>query len=183
MELIRLEEHHLPDFLSAVKLVMKDQDLMHMDLDKLYEEAVADPARFIREQDDPLGLGADIEMPDGTFVKRLPSIVRHMWDGEICGRIGFRWSPGTNELPPTCLGHIGYWILPHKRRKGYAAKALGLMLEEARAQKLDYVDLTTDPENLASQAVIKANGGVFRERVPLPPQHGSGDITYWRIKL
>ncbi len=183
MELIRLEEHHLSEFLSAIKLVMKDQDLMHMDLDKLYEEAVADPARFIREQDDLLGLGADIEMPDGTFVKRLPSIVRHMWDGEICGRIGFRWSPGTNELPPTCLGHIGYWILPHKRRKGYAAKALGLMLEEARAQKLDYVDLTTNPENFASQAVIKANGGVFRERVPLPPQHGSGDITYWRIKL
>ena len=89
MELIRLEEKHLLDFLSAIKLVMKDQDLMHMDLDKLYAEAVADPARFIREQDDPQGLGADIEMPDGTFVKRLPSIVRHMWDGEICDALDF----------------------------------------------------------------------------------------------
>ena len=38
MELIRLEEHHLPEFLAAIKLVMKDQDLMHMDLDKLHEE-------------------------------------------------------------------------------------------------------------------------------------------------
>ena len=69
MQLIRLEEHHLPEFLAAIKLVMKDQDLMHMDLDKLHEEAVSDPVRFIREQDDPQGLGADIEMPDGTFVK------------------------------------------------------------------------------------------------------------------
>ncbi len=55
MELIRLEERHLPEFLAAIKLVMKDQDLMHMDLDKLYEEALSDPARFIREQDDPQG--------------------------------------------------------------------------------------------------------------------------------
>ena len=87
MELIRLEEKHLPEFLAAIKLVMADADMLHMDVDKLYEEAVSDPERFIREQDDPLGLGGDIEMPDGTFVKRLPIIVRHMWDGEICGRI------------------------------------------------------------------------------------------------
>jgi len=183
MELIRLEEHHLPNFLTAIRSVMKDQDLIHMELDKLHDEAIADPERFIREQDDPLGLGADLEMPDGTFVKRLPSIVRHMWDGEICGRIGFRWSPGTHDLPPTCLGHIGYWILPHKRRKGYASKALAMMLDEARAQGLTYVDLTTDPDNFASQGVIQANGGVFVEQKPLPPEHGIGDITYWRIKL
>ena len=48
MDLIRLEEHHLPEFLSAIKLVMKDQDMIHMELDKLHEEAFADQARFIR---------------------------------------------------------------------------------------------------------------------------------------
>ena len=183
MELIRLEEKHLPEFLAAIKLVMADADMLHMDVDKLYEEAVSDPERFIREQDDPQGLGADIEMPDGTFVKRLPSIVRHMWDGEICGRIGFRWSPGTTDLPPTCLGHIGYWILPHKRRKGYASKALNLMLDEARKIGLPFVDLTTNPENFSSQGVIKKNGGEFLKQVPLPPQHGEGQIMYWRIAL
>jgi len=183
MELIRLEEKHLPQFLSAIELVMGDADMLQMEVDKLYKEAVEDPAKFIHEQDDPLGLGGDIEMPDGTFVKRLPSIVRHMWDGEVCGRIGFRWSPGTTDLPPTCLGHIGYWIFPHKRRLGYAKEALAMMLDEARKTGLPFVDLTTNPDNIASQGVIKTNGGKFLEQKALPPQHGEGQIMFWRINL
>jgi predicted acetyltransferase len=41
-----------------------------------------------------------------------------MWDGEFCGSIGLRWLPGTEELPPHCLGHIGYAVVPWKRRLG-----------------------------------------------------------------
>ncbi len=33
-------------------------------------------------------------------------------DGEFCGSIDLRWQPGTNALPPYCLGHIGYGVVP-----------------------------------------------------------------------
>jgi predicted acetyltransferase len=87
-----------------------------------------------------------------------------MWDDEFCGSIGFRWQPGTSSLPSHCLGHIGYSVVPWKRRRGYATKALALLLAEARQECLAYVEITTDPDNLASQKVITANGGLFVER-------------------
>ena len=60
-----------------------------------------------------------------------------MWDGEFCGSIGFRWQPGTSALPPYCLGHIGYSVVPWKQRRGYATKALALLLPDARKEGLD----------------------------------------------
>jgi len=49
--------------------------------------------------------------------------------------------------------------VPWKQRRGYATRALALLLPQARAEGLAHVDITTDPENLASQKVILANGG------------------------
>jgi predicted acetyltransferase len=52
-----------------------------------------------------------VALPDGTMVPRLPGFWRWLWDGEFCGSIQFRWQPGTPDLPPTCLGHIGYSVV------------------------------------------------------------------------
>jgi len=41
-----------------------------------------------------------------------------MWDDEFAGSIGFRWQPGTSALPPHCLGHIGYAVVPWKQGRG-----------------------------------------------------------------
>ena len=81
-----------------------------------------------------------------------------MWDGEFCGSIGFRWQPGTEVLPPHCLGHIRYAVVPWKKRRGHATRALAAMLPLALAEGLRYVELTTDPDSLPSQRVIEANG-------------------------
>ena len=54
--------------------------------------------------------------------------------------------------------------MPWKRGRGYATRALALMLPEARKEGLDHVELTTDPDNLPSQKVITANGGALVER-------------------
>jgi serine/threonine protein kinase len=72
----------------------------------------ADPVAFIRSLADREGKGATVNLPDGSVVPRLPGYRRWMWDGEFCGDIGFRWQPGTAALPPTCLGHIGYGVVP-----------------------------------------------------------------------
>ena len=127
--------------------------------------------------------GQTVTLPDGSKVARLPGYRRWIWDGEFCGSIGFRWQKGTAELPPHCLGHIGYAVVPWKQRRGYASKALGLLLPEAKAEGLSYVEITTDPSNLASQRVIEANGGVLHERFIKPPQYGGVAGLRYRISL
>lgn len=123
-----------------------------------------DPRAFVASLDNREAKGDPITLPDGSKVARLPGFRRWMWDGEFCGSIGFRWQPGTGALPAYVLGHIGYAVVPWKRGRGYATRALALMLDEARREGLPYVELTTDPDNEPSQKVIRANGGVFVER-------------------
>jgi predicted acetyltransferase len=106
-----------------------------------------------------------------------------MWDGEFCGSIGLRWQPGTEALPPYCLGHIGYAVVPWKQRRGYATAALRDTLKAARAEGLRYVDITTTPDNLASQKVILANGGVFLEEFVTPVSVGSKREFRYRVHL
>lgn len=122
-------------------------------------------------------------MPDGSMVPRLPGFRRWMWDGEFAGSIGLRWQNGTAALPPYCLGHIGYSVVEWKQRRGYATAALLLILEDARAMKLPYVEITTDPDNLPSQKVILAAGGNLFERFNKPPQFGSKPCLRFRIAL
>jgi predicted acetyltransferase len=106
-----------------------------------------------------------------------------MWDGEFCGSIGFRWQPGTAELPPYCLGHIGYAVVPWKRRRGYATQALADILPEARREGLPYVELTTDVSNVASRRVIEANGGRVVEPFKKPARYGGAESLRFRIEL
>lgn len=123
----------------------------------------ADPAAFIAGLCDTRG-GGTVRLGDGTEVPRLPGQERWIWDGEFCGRIGLRYQPGTEQLPPWASGHIGYTVVPWKRRRGYATEALRQMLPLARAAGLNWVELTCAPENAASRRVIETNGGTLLER-------------------
>jgi predicted acetyltransferase len=127
--------------------------------------------------------GETVTLPDGSQVPRLPGYRRWLWDGEFCGSIGFRWQVGTEALPPHCLGHIGYAVVPWKQRRGYATQALSQLLPEAKAEGLTFVEITTDPENIASQRVIEANGGVLFEHFTKPAQFGSKPGLRYRIAL
>ncbi len=140
-----------------------------------------DPDAFLSGSDDPEGRGPPIKAPNGELMRRLPSISRWVWDGDFCGSIGFRWQPGTADLPPHVLGHIGYAIVPWKRGKGVATRALGLILPEAWRLGLPHVDLTTDPANLASQKVILANGGTLVARFTKTPAYGGAEGLRFRI--
>jgi len=142
-----------------------------------------EPEAFIASLVDREAKGDAIPLPDGSSVPRLPGYVRWMWDGEFCGVIGFRWQRGTETLPPTCLGHIGYTVVPWKRRRGYATQALRQMLEDARAEGLRYVEITTTPDNIPSRRVIEANGGVFVEEFNAPPALGGFPEVRYRVSL
>ncbi len=147
------------------------------------EQIEGDPVAFLASLDDREAKGPPVKMPDGSEVPRLPGFRRWMWDGEFAGSIGFRWQHGTAELPPYCLGHIGYSVVPWKQRQGYATSALLSVLEEARALGLPYVEITADPDNLPSQKVIVAAGGKLHERFTKPPQFDNRPCLRFRISL
>lgn len=106
-----------------------------------------------------LSQAGTVRLPDGTEVPRLPNRVRWLWDGQFAGHIGLRWQAGTDALPDYVLGHIGFAVVPWKRRRGYATEALARTLPVAREVGLKQVQITTDPSNFASRRVIEANGG------------------------
>ncbi len=143
----------------------------------------ADPAGFVASLDDPDAIGEPIRLPDGSLVPRLPGFARWIWDGEFCGSIGFRWQRGTSALPSHVLGHIGFAVVPWKRGAGRAKQALALMLQEARQQELDYIELTADPGNVASQHVIQACGGKLVERFRKAAAYGGLEALRFRIEL
>lgn len=183
MKLIRLTPELIPEWVAAHKRALVDGTLPSVNAEEILMSIEADLEKYLAKQDDPLALGGDVPMPDGTFVRRIPGISWVMWDGEVCGQVGFRWQNGTTDLPETCLGHIGYWVFEWKRGYGYATKALELILSEPRKIGMPYVDLSTDVDNFASQAVIKNNDGALVKEFTLPDQHGGGRALLWRIYL
>jgi len=136
---------------------------------------------FLDRQVDREAKGPPVVLPDGSTVARLPGFRCWIWDGDFCGVIGFRWQRGTAELPPHVLGHIGYSVVPWKRRRGYATGALRAFLPYAWAEGLPYVELTADPDNVPSQRVIEANGGRLVERFIKPDQYGGAEGLRYRI--
>jgi predicted acetyltransferase len=141
------------------------------------------PDQFLAEQVDREGKGPSVTLPDGSIVRRLPGYKQWMWDGEFCGVIGFRWQPGTADLPPHVLGHVGFSVVPWKRRRGYATRALQLLLPHVKKEGLSHVELTTDPGNVGSQRVIAANGGRLVERFTRPAVFGGAEGLRFRILL
>ncbi|HYD44206.1 MAG TPA: GNAT family N-acetyltransferase [Phenylobacterium sp.] len=144
----------------------------------------ADAAGFVAGLDDPEARGGPIIAPDGTLLERLPGYRRWLMDGEeFCGSFGFRWRPGTEDLPSHVLGHMGYAVPAWKRGRGYATRGLALLLPGAAAMGMRYVELTTDPDNEASQKVILNNGGYLVERFRKVDAYGGAEALRWRIDL
>ena len=184
LDLVRPSLHFLASYVEALERGWS-ADSARADTASKEELALiaADRDHFLSTQADRDPQGETVTLPDGSKVPRLPGYRRWLWDGEFCGLINLRWQPGTHALPRHCLGHIGYAVVPWKQRRGYATEALRKFLPSAREEGLSYVEITTDPQNLASQQVIEANGGVLHERFVKPPQFGSTPGLRYRIAL
>lgn len=119
--------------------------------------------------------GQLIVLEDGTQVERLPGFTRWIWDGGFCGSINIRHLPGTDELPPHVSGHVGYSVVPWKRRQGCASFALRAILPLGAEMGLGRLMVTCDPDNVGSRAVIEKCGGSPVE--PLDPR--AEKFRYW----
>ena len=174
---------HLPSYVAALERDWSPDTLRPEAAREELEQIAADPEAFVAAQIDREGAGPPVTLPDGTKMKRLPGYRRWIWDGEFCGVIGLRWQPGTEALPAHVLGHIGFSVVPWKRKRGYATRALALILEDAAREGLRYVELTTKLENVASQRVIEANRGRLIEQFTTPGEYGERAALRFRIDL
>ena len=184
MTLVWPSSEYLPSYVTALERGWSPDNLRgavaaREELAKI----AANPAAFLTSLIDIEAIGSPITLPDGTTVPRLPGYRRWLWDGEFCGSIGFRWQRGTEALPPHCLGHIGYSVVPWKRRRGYATRALREMLIDAKARGLRYVEITTAVDNEPSKRVIEKNGGIFVEEFVVPPALGGGKELRYKVLL
>jgi predicted acetyltransferase len=182
--LVRPGPAHLDSYIAAMRqLATMEDESFHSEQIETLDSVIADPETFLTGLDDPEGLGPPVKLPDGTSAPRLPGFHRWMWDGEVCGTIAFRWQPGSTNLPPYCLGHIGYGVFPWKRRRGYASSALRQMISEVTPLGLPFVEVVTDLDNSASQGVILNNGGELVEQFSKPAPSGGGEAVRFRIGI
>jgi predicted acetyltransferase len=184
MMLVWPAREHLPGYIDALERGWSPDNVRGPEAAReQLARITADSDAFLAGLVDKDAVGDPITLADGTTVPRLPGYHRWMWDGEFCGTIGLRWQRGTEALPPYCLGHIGYSVVPWKRRRGYATQALREMLTEAGDVGLRYVEITTDPDNVPSRRVIEANGGMLVEEFVKPAALGGTRGLRYRVVL
>lgn len=113
---------------------------------------------------------------DDPFPGQVPQTDFWLIVGEhYAGRISIR-----HTLTPDLRqygGHIGYDIRPSLRRKGYGTLQCRLALIEARKLSLTRVLITCDDDNIGSQKIIEANGGILENKVD--NQRPSLTRRYW----
>ena len=109
---------------------------------------------------------------------RVPSnvyIAVRLSDKKIVGVIDLRHHINHPVLS-TWGGHIGYYVRPTERGKGYGKEMLKQNLRNAQKLGLEKVLITCNDDNYASENVILANGGVFESTITV-----DGEIMkrYW----
>lgn len=115
-----------------------------------------------------LNLPAD-KVPQSTYC-----LVAH--DGRAVGLVRVRHR--LNAVLFQYGGHIGYYVHPSERGKGYGRSALELGLEKLRQLNVDRALLTVNPANTLSKRVVLANGG-SQDGQGVDPVSGEIVDRYW----
>jgi predicted acetyltransferase len=104
----------------------------------------------------------------------------HYWitdDSRVVGFIAFRRE--LNDHLRRFGGHIGYSVVPSRRREGIAREALRLVLARALAEGYDRVLLTCDDDNTGSIRTIEGAGGELEDVIDAPEQGEPRVRRYW----
>lgn len=108
-------------------------------------------------------LGSNNNLPEGKVSSNVYLAVRKE-DNRIVGVIDLRHHI-NHPILGTWGGHIGYYVRPTERRKGYASEMLKLNLLNAKRLGLEKVLVTCGADNIGSEKTILANDGVFEKDI------------------
>ena len=136
-----------------------------------FEQALDDYAGYVQKLRD-YSLGKNLPedwIPSSTY-----------WlvdsDSTVLGHSSLR-----HELTPQLQrygGHIGYYIRPSQRQKGYGSLILSLSLEKANDLGLKRILITCDDDNAASARIIERHGGVLEDKI-MNDGHKVPTRRYW----
>ena len=89
----------------------------------------------------------------------VPQTVYYLWDDDcIVGTFHFRHYLCQSLIEGS--GHIGYYIAPEYRGRGYASRGLKLLIDEVKGRiKEEEIYLRVNRDNLSSLKVMLNNGG------------------------
>lgn len=120
----------------------------------------------------------DVGKNFGLFIKRLrlqskgifptkgkvPQTIYWLVEGKkFLGKTSIRHK--LNDRLRKIGGHIGYYIRPSERGKGYGRVILRLGLKKAKKLGIKSVLITCNITNLPSKRVIEGNGGIFKDKI------------------
>lgn len=130
-----------------------------------------DPAAYLRRLDEH---GRGENLPDGW----VPMSTRWLIDAarRVVGETRLR-----HALAPALEiegGHVGYFIHPAHRGRGYGHAILALALRELASLGIARVLITCNADNTRSRRVIERNGGTF-DRFTVSPKSGKQVMRFW----
>jgi len=101
----------------------------------------------------------------------------------IIDDIGFvvglvRIFPRINKALINKGGHLGYYVSPAHRRKGYGKAAIRLALDKLRSEGVRQALVTVESNNFVSLSLIKALGGVLEDE-RIDDETGQAFCRFW----
>jgi tagatose 1,6-diphosphate aldolase len=87
---------------------------------------------------------------------------------------------GRDARHERVTGHLGYFVTPGCRGRGYAARAVQLLVPLARAHGLDPLWILCEPRNRASRRTCERIGAALAGLVRLPD--GVGGARRYRLR-
>jgi predicted acetyltransferase len=153
---------------------------------RLQKASLEPPAGLphLLEQLGPVGENGFIGTGQPTNTETMPSYLQSLVDMDMGLNLRPQWVPMTtfwlvnhedeivgvsrlrHRLTPSLLedgGHIGYYVRPDYRGRGYGKIILTLTLQEARKLDIERALLTVRHDNIPSIRIIETSGGVMED--------------------
>ncbi|WP_050614327.1 GNAT family N-acetyltransferase [Bacillus testis] len=137
------------------------------------QASATDPSNFFAYIEKVRNAEKGIGIPASWISNSMFWLVDH--NETIIGAASIR-----HRLTPPLLqtgGHIGYGIRPSQRQKGYATELLRLALIQTKVLGIPKVLVTCDSTNIASEKVIRKNGG--KEDEDFIEENGNVVKRFW----